>query len=64
MGATFRSPMRSAGRIVVGKSDDRLSWLGDGRVRVEVGEHLPRSIRIQADRPMPQDAAEGSPYRE
>jgi hypothetical protein len=26
-----------ADRIVVGEADDRLSWLGDGRVRVEVG---------------------------
>ena len=30
-----------AGRIVVGKSDDRLSWLGDGRVRVELGRIFP-----------------------
>ena len=30
-----------AGRIVVGKSDDRLSWLGDGRVRVVMARIFP-----------------------
>ena len=27
-----------ADRIVTGEADDRLTWLGDGRVRVEVGK--------------------------
>jgi hypothetical protein len=30
-----------AARIVDGEADERLSWLGDGRVRVEVGKILP-----------------------
>jgi hypothetical protein len=29
------------GRILVGEADDGLGWLGDGRVRVEVGKIFP-----------------------